>query len=76
MEPGSIQFPTMYGIPQFPVNQQAPHTSPGMSLSSTAGALGSDPSRIDPNHVPRPEPSSAFTLFETRQNNQACIPPV
>lgn len=76
MGPGSMQPPTMYGIPPSSVSQQAPHISPGMSFPSTTGAPGSGPSRIDPNQIPRPVPSSAVTVFETRQNNQACIPPV
>lgn len=47
--------------------------SPAMSHTGTAVA---GPSKIDPNQIPRPIPSSSIVLHETRQGNQANPPPV
>lgn len=64
----------MYGMsPPLP-NQQAMATiSPAMGPSGT-GVSG--PSKIDPNQIPRPVPSSSVLMHETRQGNQANPPPV
>ncbi|KAI3802852.1 hypothetical protein L1987_30997 [Smallanthus sonchifolius] len=70
---GSAQPPTMYGMaPPLP-NQQAMATiSPAMGPSGNAV---SGPSKIDPNQIPRPVPSSSVLMHETRQGNQANPPP-
>ncbi|XP_054781200.1 protein transport protein SEC24 C-like isoform X1 [Prosopis cineraria] len=39
------------------------------------GAPVAGPSKIDPNQIPRPTPSSSVILHETHQGNQATIPP-
>ncbi|XP_027095162.2 protein transport protein SEC24 C [Coffea arabica] len=66
--PGSVQPPRMYGMP--------PPAGPvlGQSMAHT-GAAVSGQSKIDPNQIPRPIPSSSVILHETRQNNQANPPP-
>ncbi|KAJ0745650.1 putative Zinc finger, Sec23/Sec24-type, sec23/Sec24, trunk domain, sec23/Sec24, helical [Helianthus annuus] len=70
---GSAQPPRMYGMaPPLP-NQQAMAT-----ISPAAGPIGnavSGPSKIDPNQIPRPVPSSSVLIHETRQGNQANPPP-
>ncbi|PKA54480.1 Protein transport protein Sec24-like CEF [Apostasia shenzhenica] len=46
-----------------------------MGNSPLAGSQTSTPSKIDPNQIPRPMPGSSIIIFETRQGNQANIPP-
>ncbi|KAG9454824.1 hypothetical protein H6P81_007728 [Aristolochia fimbriata] len=73
--PGTMQPPRMYGMPPPPPNQAMASVLPGMTHPSAPGASVGGPSRIDPNQIPRPFPNSSAIIFETRQNNQACIPP-
>lgn len=71
--PGSLQPPRMYGM-QTPLQNQSMATIPppmGQGGSSMGG-----PSKIDPNQIPRPIPTSNVTIYETRVGNQASIPPV
>jgi protein transport protein SEC24 len=64
----------MFGMPPPLSNQQSMATiSPAMGPS---GNVVSGPSKIDPNQIPRPVPSSSVLLHETRQANQANPPPV
>lgn len=44
--------------------------------SPAGGQPGSATSRIDPNQIPRPQPTMASITFETRVNGQANLPPV
>ncbi|KAH9301917.1 hypothetical protein KI387_013500 [Taxus chinensis] len=83
------QAPGMFGMPGPP--RQLSQTIPPMPSSmghppgtgvlgmgqpgSPAGTQASGPSRIDPNQIPRPVPSSTLSVFETRSNNQANLPP-
>ncbi|KAM0017278.1 putative Zinc finger, Sec23/Sec24-type [Helianthus debilis subsp. tardiflorus] len=71
---GSAQPPRMDGMaPPLP-NQQAMAT-----ISPAACPIGnavSGPSKIDPNQIPRPVPSSSVLLHVTRQGNQANPPPI
>nr|XP_043624506.1 protein transport protein Sec24-like At4g32640 isoform X2 [Erigeron canadensis] len=54
-------------------NQQSMATiSPAMG---PGGNAASGPSKIDPNQIPRPVPSSSVLQHETRQDNQANAPP-
>ncbi|XP_077226651.1 protein transport protein SEC24 C-like [Tasmannia lanceolata] len=73
--PSSAQPPRMYGMPPPPTNQHLPPVPPIMGHMSASGASITGPSKIDPNQIPRPIPSSSVILFETRQNNQAGTPP-
>ncbi|KAE9618491.1 putative von Willebrand factor, type A, Zinc finger, Sec23/Sec24-type, sec23/Sec24, trunk [Lupinus albus] len=55
-----------------------PNQSMTTTISPVVGQTGAPmagPSKIDPNQIPRPSPGSAVTLHETRQGNQATIPP-
>ncbi|XP_052621536.1 protein transport protein Sec24-like CEF [Lactuca sativa] len=68
---GSPQPPRMFGMQPSLPNQQSMAT-----ISPTMGpTVGTGPSRIDPNQIPRPIPSSSILLHETRQGNQANPPP-
>ncbi|XP_050372274.1 protein transport protein Sec24-like At4g32640 [Argentina anserina] len=70
--PGSAQPPRMYGMPPQPLPNQS------MTTISSAGSQTGTPvgsSKIDPNQIPRPGPSSSVLLHETRQGNQANPPP-
>lgn len=67
--PGAVQPPRMYALP----NQSMTSISHGMAPT---GASSGGPSKIDPNQIPRPIPSSAVILHETRQGDQANPPPV
>ncbi|KAK1417403.1 hypothetical protein QVD17_26530 [Tagetes erecta] len=70
---GSAQPPRMYGMaPPLPNQQSMATISPAMGPSGT-GVSG--PSKIDPNQIPRPVPSSSVLMHETRQGNQANPPP-
>ena len=71
--PGSVQPPRMFGMPPQPPNQAMATISPAMGPMGSSMAV---PSKIDPNQIPRPMPSSSVILHETRQGNQANLPPV
>ncbi|KAH9617589.1 hypothetical protein KSS87_006810 [Heliosperma pusillum] len=69
--PGSMQPPMMYGMPPTlpPQNMgNAPMGQPGAPMAGS--------SKIDPNQIPRPLPSSSAVVYETRTGSQANIPPV
>ncbi|XP_057475102.1 protein transport protein SEC24 C-like isoform X2 [Actinidia eriantha] len=70
--PGSVQAPRMFGMPPQPPNQAMATISPAMGPMGSSMAV---PSKIDPNQIPRPMPSSSVILHETRQGNQANLPP-
>lgn len=70
--PGAPQPPRAFGMPPPLPNQSMTAISPAMA--STGSSLGG-PSKIDPNQIPRPIPSSTVILHETRQGNQANQPP-
>ncbi|WOG83090.1 hypothetical protein DCAR_0102264 [Daucus carota subsp. sativus] len=61
--PGAAPPPRMYNMP-------GPE-----SAASISPAMSQGPSKIDPNQIPRPIPSSSVVLHETRQGNQANPPP-
>lgn len=60
-------------MPPPPLPNQSMTTIPTMGQS---GAPVSGTSKIDPNQIPRPIPSSSAIVYETRQGNQANPPPV
>ncbi|KAK1353434.1 Transport protein Sec24-like [Heracleum sosnowskyi] len=62
--PGAAPPPRMYN--NMPGPEAAASISPAMSQG---------PSKIDPNQIPRPIPSSSVVFHETRQGNQANPPP-
>ncbi|GLT85060.1 hypothetical protein SLE2022_032620 [Rubroshorea leprosula] len=70
--PGSAQPPRMIGMPP-PLPNQAMTTMP--HAMGQPGAPLAGPSKIDPNQIPRPIPSSSPVVHETRQGNQANPPP-
>ncbi|XVF39318.1 hypothetical protein PTKIN_Ptkin01aG0025000 [Pterospermum kingtungense] len=72
--PGSTQAqpPRMYGMPHQLPNQAMTTIPPAMGQP---GAPLSGPSKIDPNQIPRPIPSSSPIVYETRQGNSANPPP-
>ncbi|CAK9176515.1 unnamed protein product [Ilex paraguariensis] len=71
--PGSSQPPRMFGMPPLPPqNQSLADIPPAMGHT---GAAVTGPSKIDPNQIPHPIPSSSVILHETRQGNQANPPP-
>ncbi|GAV90421.1 Gelsolin domain-containing protein/zf-Sec23_Sec24 domain-containing protein/Sec23_trunk domain-containing protein/Sec23_helical domain-containing protein/Sec23_BS domain-containing protein [Cephalotus follicularis] len=70
--PGSVQPPTIYGMPS-----PLPH-QPMTAMSHAIGQSGSPMAgtKIDRAQIPRPVPnSSSVVLHDTRQGNQANIPP-
>lgn len=67
--PGALHPNRLYAPP----NQSMTSISPGMAPT---GVSSGGPSKIDPNQIPRPVPSSAVILHETRQGDQANPPPV
>ncbi|XP_065854000.1 protein transport protein SEC24 B-like [Euphorbia lathyris] len=70
---GAAQPPGMYGMPPPPpLPNQMTAISP---LVGQAGGPMVAPSKIDPNQIPRPIPSSSVVLHDTRQGNQANPPP-
>ncbi|KAG7992093.1 hypothetical protein I3843_02G110500 [Carya illinoinensis] len=69
---GSVQPPRMFGMPPPPLPNQSMTTIPALGQT---GAPVSGTSKIDPNQIPRPIPSSSAILFETRHGNQANPPP-
>ncbi|RDX93911.1 Protein transport protein Sec24-like, partial [Mucuna pruriens] len=71
--PGPSQPPRMFGIPP-PLPNQSMTTTISPAVGQT-GAPMAGPSKIDPNQIPRPTPGSSVILHETRQGNQATIPP-
>ncbi|XP_042467739.1 protein transport protein Sec24-like At4g32640 isoform X1 [Zingiber officinale] len=75
--PGNVQAPPrMFGMPPGMPGQPIPPVLPAMGHSALAGPQVSTQSKIDPNQIPRPLPNSSITIFETRQGNQANVPPV
>ncbi|XAR67803.1 hypothetical protein NMG60_11002716 [Bertholletia excelsa] len=68
----SAQPPQMFGMPPQPPNQSMATISPAMGQMGTSMP---GPSKIDPNQIPRPTPSSSVILHETRLGNQANPPP-
>ncbi|TKY50764.1 transport protein Sec24 [Spatholobus suberectus] len=71
--PGPSQAPRMFGM-QPPLPNQSMTTTISPAVGQT-GAPMAGPSKIDPNQIPRPTPGSSVILHETRQGNQATIPP-
>ncbi|XP_027934886.1 protein transport protein Sec24-like At4g32640 isoform X2 [Vigna unguiculata] len=71
--PGPSQPPRMFGMPP-PLPNQSMTTTISPAVGQT-GAPMAGPSKIDPNQIPRPTPGSSVILHETRQGNQATIPP-
>lgn len=71
---GPGQLPNRYGMPPGPP-QSLPPVPPVMGHSALGGAQVTTPSKIDPNQIPRPMASGSVITFETRQGNQANIPP-
>ncbi|CAM8891355.1 unnamed protein product [Rhodiola kirilowii] len=70
--PGSAQPPRMYGM-QTQLPNQSMATIP--SAMGQGGPSMGGPSKIDPNQIPRPIPSSNMAIYETRVGNQASPPP-
>ncbi|XP_061364715.1 protein transport protein SEC24 C-like [Gastrolobium bilobum] len=71
--PGPSQTPRMFSMPP-PLPNQSMTTTISPAVGQT-GAPMAGPSKIDPNQIPRPTPGSSVILHETRQGNQATIPP-
>lgn len=71
--PSSVQQPRMVGMASPLLHQSMTPVSSamGQTRASMAGQ-----SKVDPNHIPRPVPSSPTIMHETRQGNQANPPPV
>ncbi|XP_004497168.1 protein transport protein SEC24 C-like [Cicer arietinum] len=67
------QPPRMFGMPP-PLPNQSMTTTISPAVGQT-GAPMAGPSKIDPNQIPRPTPGSSVIVHETRQGNQATIPP-
>ncbi|CAA6660059.1 unnamed protein product [Spirodela intermedia] len=67
--------PRMYGMAPNGANPGIGPIPSAMGQSPISGAQGSSPSKIDPNQIPRPMPTSSEIVFETRQGNQANLPP-
>lgn len=68
-----MQPPRMFGMPPPPPNQSMTTISPAIGQTGSPAATQS---KIDPNQIPRPVPNSSVILFDTRQGNQANLPPV
>ncbi|KMT02852.1 hypothetical protein BVRB_8g194310 isoform B [Beta vulgaris subsp. vulgaris] len=64
--PGSMQPPRMYGMPP---------PGPAQTMAAMPAMSQTGPSKIDPNQIPRPLPSSSMVMHETRVGNQANLPP-
>ncbi|KAL5070735.1 hypothetical protein RYX36_021622 [Vicia faba] len=71
--PGNSQPPRMFGMPP-PLPNQSMTTTISPAVGQT-GAPMAGPSKIDPNQIPRPTPGSTVIMHDTRQGNQATIPP-
>uniref|UniRef100_A0A7N0TRM7 Uncharacterized protein n=1 Tax=Kalanchoe fedtschenkoi TaxID=63787 RepID=A0A7N0TRM7_KALFE len=69
--PGS-QPSRMFGM-QPPLPNQSMATIPPAMGQGGQSMVG--PSKVDPNQIPRPIPSSNVTIYETRVGNQASPPP-
>lgn len=67
---GTQQPPRMFGMPPPPAPNQSV-TPMGQTANTMSGS-----SKIDPNQIPRPLPSSSAVVHTTRQGNQANSPPV
>ncbi|XP_073013012.1 protein transport protein SEC24 C-like [Typha latifolia] len=65
----------MAGMLPNTLTQTMPPPLSSMGYSPHAGAMVSTPSKIDPNQIPRPMPTSSVAVFETRVGNQASVPP-
>ncbi|KAJ7979721.1 Protein transport protein Sec24-like [Quillaja saponaria] len=70
--PGSALPPGMYGM-QRPFPDQSMTSIPPAIGQAGAPVIGS--SKIDPNQIPRPIPSSSIMMHETRSGDQANPPP-
>ncbi|KAK9138927.1 hypothetical protein Sjap_009521 [Stephania japonica] len=71
---GFMQPPRMYGMATPMPSQYT--VSPGMGPLPISGAPTIAPSKIDPQQMPRPSPSSSSTIiFETRKDGEANLPP-
>ncbi|KAI4357332.1 hypothetical protein L6164_001288 [Bauhinia variegata] len=71
--PGPPPTPGMFGMPPPPMQNQSMTTT--IPTVGQTGAPMAGPSKIDPNQIPRPSSSNSVILHETRQGNQATIPP-
>ncbi|XP_023005978.1 protein transport protein Sec24-like At4g32640 [Cucurbita maxima] len=69
---GQLQPPRMFGMVPPPPNQSMTTISPAIGQTGSPAATQS---KIDPNQIPRPVPNSSVVLFDTRQGNQATLPP-
>eukprot|EP00249_Psilotum_nudum_P012247 c23671_g1_i1 orf=107-3535(+) len=65
--------PPMPSLPMMQYQAGVPGYPQPVSPRTVPPAVGS--SRIDPNQIPRPTLSSVTSLFETRINSQAALPP-
>lgn len=63
----------MFGMPP-PLPTQSMTTIPPAMGQSGAPAAAS--SKIDPQQIPRPIPSSLVVMYDTRDGNQSSTPPV
>ncbi|KAF5204290.1 transport protein Sec24-like [Thalictrum thalictroides] len=68
---GAMPPPGLYGMPPPPSLAMGPT----MGHMPGSGGLSAGSSKIDPNQIPRPFPTSSGIVFETRVNGQANIPP-
>lgn len=71
--PGSGQPPRMFGMPPPLPTQSMTNMPPAIGQT---GAPVASSSKIDPQQIPRPVPSSVVVLYDTREGNQANPPPV
>lgn len=70
--PGSAQPSRMFGMPPPLQTQTMTNMPPAMGQT---GAPVPASSKIDPQQIPRPVPSSTVVLYDTREGNQANPPP-
>ncbi|XP_044499274.1 protein transport protein Sec24-like At4g32640 isoform X2 [Mangifera indica] len=70
--PGSFQPPKMFGMPP-PLPTQSMTTIPPATGQSGGPVAAS--SKIDPQQIPRPIPSSLVVMYDTRDGNQSSTPP-
>lgn len=63
----------MFGMPPPLQTQTMTNMPPAMGQT---GAPMPASSKIDPQQIPRPVPSSTVILYDTREGNQANPPPV
>ncbi|KAJ0013418.1 hypothetical protein Pint_20562 [Pistacia integerrima] len=70
--PGSVQPPRMFGMPP-PLPTQSMTTIP--PAMGQTGAPVAASSKIDPQQIPRPIPSSMVVMYDTREGNQSNTPP-